>query len=75
MNIYAKKYNSSTVNNAYYTDLRNVMDKLEPEAWIFGHTHHTQSFKYNNTIIAENSLGYVEYGESEHFKHDLVLEI
>lgn len=70
-----EKYNGSSLNSAYYTDLSNLIDKIQPEAWVFGHTHHTQSFKYNDTIIAENSLGYIEYGESDHFKRDLILEI
>lgn len=70
-----EKYISSSLNSAYYTDLRELIDIIQPEAWIFGHTHHTQSFKYNDTIIAENSLGYVDYGESSHFKHDQTIEI
>lgn len=70
-----EKYNSSSLNSAYYTDLRELIDNIQPEAWIFGHTHYTQSFTYNNTIIAENSLGYVDYGESSHFKHNQTIEI
>ncbi len=70
-----KKYNGSALNSAYSTDLCEVIKTVQPEAWIFGHTHCTQSFKYENTIIAENSLGYVGYGESLHFKHNQTLEI
>ena len=67
------KYNGSTLNSAYYTDLRDVIVQLEPEAWIFGHTHATNSFIFNNTIIAENCLGYSWYGTN--FKPDQTINI
>ena len=55
--------------------LSNLIDKVKPVAWIYGHTHQTKSFEYNGVKIMENSLGYVKYDSIDHFNKKAVLEI
>lgn len=71
----AECYRSSDVNSAYTSDLSNLIDKVKPVAWIYGHTHQTKSFEYNGIKIMENSLGYVEYDSIKHFNKKAILEI
>lgn len=68
-------YRSSDVNSAYTSDLSQLIDKVNPVAWIYGHTHQTKSFEYNGVKIMENSLGYVDYDSIDHFDKKAVLEI
>lgn len=68
-------YRSSDVNSAYTSDLSNLIDKVKPVAWIYGHTHQTKSFEYNGVKIMENSLGYVKYDSIDHFNKKAVLEV
>lgn len=68
-------YRSSDVNSAYTSDLSNLIDKVKPVAWIYGHTHQTKSFEYSGVKIMENSLGYVEYDSIDHFNKKAILEV
>lgn len=76
-NCIADIYKGHKLNSAYYTNLCSLIDKIQPEAWIFGHTHSTQKFIYNDTIIAENCLGYTfdKYSEDIKFDSTLTIEI
>lgn len=51
------KYTNSPYSVAFHNDLKQIMNK-PIILWIYGHTHHTSSFIYNNIIIATNQLGY-----------------
>ena len=42
---------------------------------IYGHTHQTKSFEHNGVKIVENSLGYVDYDDINHFDKKAVLDI
>lgn len=68
-------YNNPRTNSAYTTDLRGIIEQIKPEAWIVGHTHFSQVFKYDETIIAENSLGYVSYGNEKNFLRNAIIDI
>ncbi len=71
----AECYRSSRVNSAYTSDMSKLISKINPVAWIYGHTHQTKSFEYNGVKIMENSLGYVDYDSIDHFDKKAVLEI
>lgn len=71
----AECYRSSRVNSAYTSDMSELIDKVNPVAWIYGHTHQTKLFEYNGVKIMENSLGYVDYDSIDHFNKKAVLEV
>ena len=43
---------------AYASDLRPVIDRCQPDAWFFGHTHHPAEIRQGRTLIRNVSLGY-----------------
>lgn len=51
-------YLNSRNNPAFHNDLIKLIRK-PVVAWLYGHTHHTSSFKINNVIVATNQLGYI----------------
>jgi len=68
-------YRSSKVNSAYSTDLTELITKKAPAVWIYGHTHQTKQFVVNDTVICENSLGYVNYDSTSHFIPDVCINV
>lgn len=50
-------YLHSENNHAFHNDLSHLMKKPVC-AWIYGHTHYTSRFKYNDVIVTTNQLGY-----------------
>ncbi len=51
------KYTNSVNQYAFNNDLSHII-KSPLVAWLYGHTHYTGKFKYNDVIIATNQLGY-----------------
>lgn len=51
------KYTNSKNDVVFHNDLSSLM-KEPVVAWLYGHTHHKSSFKFNNVTIATNQLGY-----------------
>lgn len=73
---YPEKYKGDALNEAFATDLDHLIEKYQPEAWIFGHHHvNVPEFKLGKTRMLTNQLGYVGYGESKGFDGDRVLEV
>lgn len=65
---YPEKYKGDILNEAFAVELFDLIEQYQPEFWIYGHTHHnTADFKIGNTQLLTNQLGYVRYGEHEHF--------
>jgi Icc-related predicted phosphoesterase len=54
------------LDGAYGSDLRALIDRHQPYAWLFGHTHHAADIRQGRTLIRNISLGYpgqVELGD------------
>ena len=52
-------YDNKTTNFAFHNNLLNIIDdSTSIIAWIFGHTHYTNKFKYNDITFATNQFGY-----------------
>ncbi len=51
------KYLNGENNNAFHNNLAHLL-KPPVCAWLYGHTHYTNSFNINNIIVATNQLGY-----------------
>ncbi len=64
---YPKKYEGSSLNQAFVSDNSAVIKTSMSPYWIYGHHHaNTQSFKLGQTMVMTNQLGYV--AAEEHFK-------
>ena len=65
---YPKEYKNDALNEAFAVELFDLIEKSGPDYWIYGHTHNNiDEFKIGKTKLLTNQLGYVKYGEHQHF--------
>jgi predicted phosphohydrolase len=61
---YPPQYKGDWLNEAFATELFDLIESTAPAAWIYGHHHtNTPEFSIGRTRLLTNQLGYVEYGE------------
>ena len=53
-----EKYEFSLSSTFYYFDGGELINRLKPKFWIFGHTHDNYDYTYKNTHFKCNPLGY-----------------
>ncbi|ARE82886.1 3',5'-cyclic adenosine monophosphate phosphodiesterase CpdA [Roseovarius mucosus] len=46
------------LDGVYGSDLRAMIDRFQPDVWLFGHTHHAAEIRQGRTRIRNVSLGY-----------------
>ena len=68
---YPQVYKNSPLNEAFAVELYNLIEKYQPEAWIYGHSHYnTPEFSIGKTRLVTNQLGYVDMKEHKSFSFD-----
>jgi len=73
---YPKMYENSPLNEAFAVELSEVIERVGPLYWIYGHSHYnTADFVIGNTNLVTNQLGYVQRDEHEFFKADKVITV
>jgi len=73
---YPKEFLDSPLNEAFATELEELIKKLAPKFWIYGHHHrNVPLFQVHGTALLTNQLGYVRYNENEGFHNGRVLEL
>jgi Icc-related predicted phosphoesterase len=73
---YSEQYRNSPLNEAFVVELYDLIEKYQPEAWIYGHSHvNTPEFTIGKTKLVTNQLGYVLMDEHKSFKFDAFLNI
>jgi predicted phosphohydrolase len=73
---YPEKYKGDVLNEAFATELHNLIESSEADCWIYGHTHcNTPDFKIGNTQILTNQLGYVKHGEHKDFNNSKIVTL
>lgn len=71
---YPKMYEDSPLNEAFAVELLEIIERVGPLYWIYGHSHYnTADFVIGNTNLVTNQLGYVQREEHEFFKADKVI--
>lgn len=63
------------MKHGYYCDMSKTIKKIQPDVWIYGHTHATNKIKRGNTQFLENSMGYVAYGYNDKFRFTKTFEL
>jgi predicted phosphohydrolase len=67
---YPEKYKTSILNEAFATELYELIAGAGLHSWIYGHHHcNTADFKIGNTWLLTNQLGYVHHGEHTDFNN------
>jgi predicted phosphohydrolase len=62
------KFRGSIFHEALGIELSELIEKTEPDYWIYGHIHRNNpDFKVGKTILVTNQMGYVMKGEQELF--------
>ncbi|MCE8001191.1 MAG: hypothetical protein HEP70_20380, partial [Rhodobiaceae bacterium] len=46
------------LDGVYGSDLRAMIDRFQPDVWLFGHPHHAAEIRQGRTRIRNVSLGY-----------------
>lgn len=66
---YPQQYKNDPLNEAFATELYDLITETQPDFWIYGHHHNnTTDFTIGNTYMLTNQLGYVAYGEHARFQ-------
>lgn len=71
------KHSSSLYMPAYNSlDMLPIIEKYQPELWVYGHTHECDNQMIGKTRIISNQHGYLSYGKCAGFdKAGLMVEI
>lgn len=65
---YPKKHQNDPINACFASNLDDFMQKMAPNAWIFGHHHvNIPPFLVGKTSLNTNQLGYVKFKEGTGF--------
>ncbi len=69
-------HHGSKLQAAYNSlDMIPIIEKYQPELWIYGHTHESDDQMIGKTRIVSNPFGYYKYDENGEFKPELVIEL
>lgn len=64
----ANEFIGSILNDAFVSDLDELINDSNADAWIFGHSHRNlKSTRIGGTLLYSNQLGYVSCGEHSSF--------
>lgn len=73
---YPKKYRGDVLNEAFAVELFDVIEKYQPNFWLYGHTHsNTPDFNIRNAQLLTNQLGYVRAEEHFSFRKEAIFEV
>ncbi len=69
-------FKQSKLEGAFISlDMIEVIEKYQPDLWIYGHTHETDDQMIGKTRIISNPFGYYKHQECKKFNSELIIEI
>ena len=73
---YPEKYANSKINEAFASNLTDLIEDSNIDYWIYGHHHsNVADFQIGNTKLITNQLGYVKYNENIEYSNKATLTI
>ncbi|PQJ12811.1 metallophosphoesterase [Flavipsychrobacter stenotrophus] len=73
---YPKQYINSPINQAFATELHDLILTSGASAWIYGHHHtNTPEFKIGGTTLHTNQLGYVSHYEHGDYRKQAIVKV
>jgi len=69
------KYKGSPLNGFFANSWDTIIEKYNPDLWIFGHTHDSIDSYINNTRCICNPYGYFNHDTNPNFNNNLVITI
>lgn len=67
------RFEGSTLNAAFASDLTELLEADGPELWVHGHMHDPSDYRVGNTNILANPRGY--HNENSRYNPTLVVEV
>jgi predicted phosphohydrolase len=75
-NSYPPVFINSNINNAFASELSDIILETQPNFWIYGHHHrNTPAFNLGITRLLTNQLGYISYDEGSGFERAAIFTI
>ena len=71
----APEYQTSPITCAFATELKDKIESIAPDYWIYGHSHTNIDAMIGKTQVVCNQLGYLKFNESFTFDDSRVIEI
>lgn len=68
-------FRDSNLGSYFYNDLDWLIEKHQPNYWIYGHTHGDLEWEHGKTKVITNQFGYLNYGTQKSFNIDRIVEI
>ncbi len=73
---YPEQYRTSSINEAFVTELFDFITDSKANYWLYGHHHsNIPQFTIGETEMLTNQLGYVKYNEHRLFQRNVCFEI
>lgn len=73
---YPEKYINSNINEAFATNLTDLIEDSNIDYWIYGHHHsNVGDFQIGNTKLITNQLGYVKYNENAGYNNKAIISL
>ena len=73
---YPPKFKGDVLNDAFAAELSVLIERTQPQYWIFGHTHgDIPDFEIGKTKLLTNQLGYVKYNEHAAFRNSVCINL
>lgn len=73
---YPRQYKGDVLNEAFATELFELIETFGPDYWIYGHHHQNiPDFEIGKTHLLTNQLGYVQAGEHHLFNNEKIIII
>ena len=72
---YPEAYKGDALNEAFAVELFDLIEKHQPDYWIYGHTHaNTADFTIGKTNLVTNQFGYLQNNEHIAFNNCKIIE-
>ncbi len=73
---YPKKHQNDPINVGFASNLDDFIQKMAPNAWIYGHHHaNIRPFYIGETQLLTNQLGYIKHREGQGFSREAIVTL
>ncbi len=69
----SKQWENDPTNAFFYSPMDELIEERKPRLWVHGHTHDSFDYRFGETRIACNPLGYPERQENPDFDERLIV--
>ncbi len=71
----SKEWENDPTNAFFYSPLDDLIEERKPKFWVHGHTHDSFDYRFGETRIVCNPLGYPERQENPNFSARLIIDL